>query len=154
MPGDFFSTLEPENLTKYPETGYPKGMSEERIDWHAAFKQALVLEFDQYADVLEIKPDYTLNAEPLQIDAVIIKRLKKTVIQKKIAAIFTDVNIIEYKSPDVYVSVQEFEKTLVYFHLYASLEKVSVGDLSLTLIVNKYPGIVEEYLKKEYRCAL
>ena len=94
-------------MTEYPKQGYHKGMSEERLDWHTAFKQALVLEFDQYADVLEIKPDYTLNAEPLQIDAVIIKKVKKTVIKKKIAAIFTDVNIIEYKSPDVYVSVQE-----------------------------------------------
>jgi hypothetical protein len=52
--------------------------------------------------------------EPLEIDVLVIKKLKDIVINKNIAAIFKTHNITEYKSPDSYVSIHDFNKVYGY----------------------------------------
>ncbi|GMO47912.1 MAG: hypothetical protein Ta2B_30070 [Termitinemataceae bacterium] len=66
----------------------------ERIDWHIAFIKALQLDFSDYSGILEIKDNVFLTAEPLEIDAVIIKKEPNAVIRKHIADIFETDNII------------------------------------------------------------
>ncbi|GHU45395.1 hypothetical protein FACS1894190_17520 [Spirochaetia bacterium] len=122
----------------------------DRIDWHIAFIQALKLDFEAYSGILDIYDNVHLTAEPLKIDAVIIKKLQDGVIHKNIAAIFRTDNIVEYKNPEVYLSIPDFEKTLAYTHLYASLNKMNITDLSLSIIVTKEPRQIEKYLKSAY----
>jgi hypothetical protein len=59
----------------------------------------LQMELQAYRDDLEIRPEYSLTAEPLKIDCVVIKKAKDAVIKKNIAVIFREWNLIEYKSP-------------------------------------------------------
>ena len=80
------------------------------ISWHPAFVEALQMELDAYKDILEFYPEYPLTSEPLRIDCVIIKKTKTVTINKNIAAIFRTWNLLEYKSPDDYVSVADFYK--------------------------------------------
>ena len=118
------------------------------IAWHPAFVEAIKLELDDYGEDLEFHVEFQLTAEPLKIDCVIIKKVKSLVIEKNIAAIFRDVNLLEYKSPDDYISTNDFYKVYGYACLYASLEKVSVSEMTLTFIGSHYPRELLKHLKK------
>jgi hypothetical protein len=96
-------------------------MKEERIDWHKAFAAALKAAFAPYRDVLEFQEEVQLNTQPLRIDAVIIKKKREAVIDSRLAVIFKTVNILEYKSPDGYLPIDGFHRTLAYCFLYASV---------------------------------
>ena len=109
------------------------------IHWHPAFVQALEMELEEYKDALEFYPEYLLNKEPLKIDCVVIKKTKDLVIKKNIAAIFRDANLLEYKSPEDYVSVADFYKVYGYACLYASFEEVSISSLTLSFVESRYP---------------
>ena len=117
------------------------------IHWHPAFVEAIQLELDEYRDSLEFFPEYQLTTKPLQIDCVVIKKAKDIVIKKNIAAIFKGVNLLEYKSPEDYVSVTDFYKVYGYACLYASLEKVPITNLTVSFIESRYPEKVIEHFK-------
>jgi hypothetical protein len=122
--------------------------NEDRLDWHAAFREALRLEFDEYSDVLDFEFEHQLNTKPLQIDAVIIKKKPNVQITKSIGRIFLGTNIVEYKSPDDYVSVRDFLKACAYVGLYLTLhEDVSPDDITLSLMESRYPKELIVYLK-------
>ena len=111
----------------------------EHIAWHPAFVEAIQLELEDFKDSLEFYPEYQLTSEPLRIDCIIIKKVKETIITKNIAAIFREINIMEYKSPDDYVSVADFYKVYGYSCLYAALEKVPINCLTISFIESHNP---------------
>jgi hypothetical protein len=119
------------------------------IPWHPAFIEALQMELQDYQDVLEFHPEYQLTSEPLRIDCVIIKKAKDVVIKKNIAVIFRECNLVEYKSPDDYVSVADFYKVYGYACLYTSFNKVPITDLTLSFIESRYPEKLLDHLKNE-----
>ncbi|MDR1505494.1 MAG: hypothetical protein LBI67_00155, partial [Treponema sp.] len=119
-----------------------------RIPWHAAFFEAVLLELEQYQDVLEFQAEYPLTSEPLQIDVVIIKKTADVFIKKNIARIFKQINLVEFKSPGDYFSVTDFYKVLGYTFLYASLNTVSVRDMTVTVIESRYPRELFKYTGK------
>jgi hypothetical protein len=88
-------------------------MKENHIDWHQGFRSALQLEFQAYQDALEFQGEVSLNAKPLRIDAV-IKKKADIAIPKQIARLFRKINILEYKSPEDYLSVDDWYKCLGY----------------------------------------
>ena len=126
-----------------------------RIPWHPAFVQAIQLELDDYRDSLEFYPEYQLTAEPLKIDCVIIKKTKNVEIKKNFAAIFKEWNILEYKSPEDYVSVNDFYKVYGYVCLYTFLNEIPITDLTITFIESHYPRKLLKHLAKTrgYRVA-
>jgi hypothetical protein len=132
------NTETPENL---PE--------DERISWHPAFFEAIQLELEEYGDYLQFISEYQLTKEPLRIDVVIIKKSRDIPIKKNIAAIFRKDNIVEYKSPDDYVSVEDFYLVYGYACLYVTLNKVSIQDLTLTFVESRYPRELITHLKEE-----
>jgi hypothetical protein len=101
-----------------------RNLSEEHIAWHPAFVEAIQAELEEYLDVLEFHAEHPLTTEPLRIDVLIVKKRVDVVIRKNIARIFREHNIIEYKSPDDYISRSDFQKTQAYAWLYASLHNV------------------------------
>jgi hypothetical protein len=119
------------------------------ISWHPAFVQAIKLELEPYRDSLEFIAEYQLTSEPLEIDMVIVKKAPNLVIEKNIARIFRKINVLEFKSPDDYFSVHDFYKALSYAFLYAALNKVSVEDMTLSVIETRHPRQLFKYLEKE-----
>jgi len=107
------------------------------------------MELDAYKDMLEFYPEYQLTSEPLRIDCVIIKKTKTVTIGKNIAAIFRTWNLLEYKSPDDYVSVADFYKVYGYACLYASFKNVPITELTVTFIESHYPEKLRDHLRKE-----
>jgi hypothetical protein len=128
--------------------------SSSRIPWHPAFVQALKLELEHYKDALEFTSEYQLNAEPLKIDLVIVKKAPGLVIEKNIARIFKHVNVLEYKSPDDYCSVSDFYKALSYVCLYAALNKISLRDMTLSIIEARHSRELFAYFRGERNCAV
>jgi hypothetical protein len=122
-----------------------------RTSWHPAFLEAIKLELDQYGDALEYIPEYQLTKEPLRIDVVIVKKRKDVPITKNIAALFREDNIIEYKSPTDYVSVEDFYKVYAYACLYATMQPrtaAGITDLTITFVGSHYPRKLAEHLEQ------
>jgi hypothetical protein len=122
-----------------------------RISWHPAFLEAIKLELDQYGDALEYIPEYQLTREPLRIDVVIVKKRKDVPIDKNIAAIFRGDNIIEYKSPTDYVSIEDFYKVYAYACLYLTMRPrtaADINDLTITFVGSRYPRKLTDHLEQ------
>jgi hypothetical protein len=131
--------------TQKKETGYRHG----KLKWHPVFLQAMRLELAEYLDLLEFMYEHQLTTEPLRIDLLIIKKLKGMIIDKDIARIFRAYNIVEYKSPDDYLSVKDFLKVYAYANLYAAITpKVDLSDITLTFIESRHPRKLLRYLSK------
>jgi len=117
----------------------PDSPDEERIAWHPAFFEAIQMELEEYGQELQFITEYPLTTEPLRIDVVIIKKFKNIPIKKNIATIFRKENIAEYKSPEDYVSIDDFYQVYAYACLYKVLNKVDIRDLTLTFVGSRYP---------------
>jgi hypothetical protein len=91
-----------------------------------------------------------MNIEPLRIDAVIIKKAQEAVIDTPLGAIFRGHNIIEYKSPEDYLSIADYHKVEAYTHLYCALERVEITDMTITLVSSGYPRKLMKYLREVY----
>jgi hypothetical protein len=121
-----------------------------RISWHPAFAQAIENELEESKDALTFETEHQLTTEPLRIDVLIIKKKKDVVIKKNIGQIFRGYNVIEYKRPDEHITVEAYHKSQCYSRLYASLNKVDINEMSVTLTVTQLPRKLLAFLKKQY----
>jgi len=124
-----------------------KPLDETQILWHPAFIEAMQLELDAYKDVLEFQPELQLTTGPMRIDCIVIKKTKNVEIKKNIGKIFRTWNLIEYKSPDDYVSINDFYKVYGYACIYKHLKEIAVTDLTITLVESHYPRELIKHLR-------
>ncbi len=82
--------------------------------WHPAFCAAVQLELETNLDQLELHTEHCLGKEPMRIDFLIIKKDSDLMIPKNFGQIFRTYNLISYKSPDDYLSVNDFYKAYGY----------------------------------------
>ena len=103
-------------------------------------------------ECLEIHEEFQLSKKPLQIDILIVKKLKETTIKKSIAKLFRDHNIIEYKAPDDYLSINDFYKVYGYACIYQSdtdrVKEVDPETSTLTFVCSHYPREMLKHLKQ------
>ena len=104
------------------------------------------MELDEYRHALQFMPEQQLTTEPLRIDVVIIKKTADVEIKKNIASIFRSVNILEYKSPGDYISIQDFYLVYGYACLHMSLYKTDISGLTLTFVGSRYPRKLIDHL--------
>lgn len=120
------------------------------VQWHPAFFAGIQIEFGEEAEYLTFEPEHLLGKKPLGID-VLIKKEKDRPLKKNIGRIFRKYNIIEYKSPGDYLSVDSFYKTYGYACFYkADVQKVNaikVDDLTITLVSEGYPREMIHHLR-------
>ncbi|MDR3198727.1 MAG: hypothetical protein LBU34_12740, partial [Planctomycetaceae bacterium] len=121
-----------------------------RTSWHPAFFGAIQLELDEYLDVLEFESEHQLTSEPLKIDVVIVKKRRNVVIRKNIARIFRQYNLIEYKSPSVSASIDDYCKIQGCCWLHSAFEHIDVKEMSVTMVVTKRPQKLLNYLKRQF----
>lgn len=123
-----------------------------RIEWHPAFQATIQIEFENESDKLIFESEHLLSKKPMQIDELIIKVKDHEVIEKNIGKIFRKYNIIEYKSPDDHLIINDFYKVYGYCCFYqADTEKVfeiSPQELTITFICNHYPRKMIQHLQK------
>jgi hypothetical protein len=126
---------------------HEKNAGEGKLIWHTAFLQAMKLELSEYRDSLEFRYEYQLTSEPLRIDLLIIKKTQDLIIDKNIAHIFRANNILEYKSPDDYLSINDFLKVYAYANLYAAISPgIDLSEITLTFVESRHPRKLLNYL--------
>ena len=126
--------------------------SEKKLQWHQAFYANIQIEFEDILDKLIFENEHHLGTQPKRIDVLIIKKEDDTPITKNIGRIFRKYNIIEYKSPDDYLSINDYYLVYGYACLYKSDEtkdrKIPIEEITLTLVSRKYPKKLIQHLKK------
>jgi len=128
-------------------------IDKQEIQWHPGFYGAAELELSANRADLEFHQEFNLSKEPLRMDLLIIKKRTDTVIQNEIGRIFQKYNIIEYKSPDDGLSIDDFYKTIGYACLYKGLgdtvNQIPAEELTVSIFRHRYPRELFRKLIKE-----
>ena len=127
-------------------------MKHGKLQWHPAFGAALRITLRDEMDHLEMHEEYLLGRKPLQMDILLIKNPKNIPVRKSIGQIFREHNIIEYKSPDDYLSINDFYKVYGYACLYQSdtdwMMQIDPGELTITFACSHFPREMLRHLQK------
>ncbi len=125
-------------------------MKEELLQWHPAFFAGLQIELEEDAPYLEFEEEHLLGAKPLQIDVLIIKKVHGRRIRKNIGQIFRTYNIVEYKSPEKSLGIDDFYKVYGYACIYKAEAKrrdgVKAGEVTLSFVCRRHPRKLLRYL--------
>lgn len=123
------------------------------LQWHPAFYAGIQIEFAEEAHQLLFENEHQLGTKPKEIDVLIIKKDPKAAIRKNIGRIFRKYNIIEYKSPDDYLSIDDFYLVYGYTCFYKSdakqVDEIKAGELTISFVTKRYPGKVIRHLQQE-----
>ena len=109
----------------------------DKLQWHPAFCAAAGLEFHEDIERLELKPEYNLSKGPIRIDLLIIKEESDRRIKNEIGHIMRTYNVIEYKSPEDALTIDDFYKTVGYACLYKGygerVDAVPINELTVSI---------------------
>lgn len=118
--------------------------SPHKLQWHPAFYAAAGLELQANHQEIQMIPEYNLSKEPIRIDLLIIKnggQAKK--IENEIGHIMRKYNVIEYKSPEDSMTIDDFYKTVGYACLYKgygkTVNEIPLSELTVSLFREAYP---------------
>lgn len=124
---------------------------EQTIQWHPAFFAGIQIELGDEAKYFSFEAEHQLGTKPMAID-VLIKKEKERRIRKNIGRIFRTHNVIEYKSPTDYLSVDDFYKVYGYACFYKSdvsnVDSISIEDLTITFVSTNYPRKLIRHLRE------
>ena len=128
--------------------------SEKKLfQWHPANYAGLQIEFEDEKKYLSFEEEHQLGTKPMAIDILIIKNTEGYKVKKNIGHIFRKYNIIEYKSPDDYLSIDDFYKVYGYTCFYKAdtptVNQIEVNELTITFISRKYPRKLLRHLELE-----
>lgn len=128
--------------------------SEKKLfQWHPANYAGLQIEFEDEKKYLSFEDEHQLGTKPIAIDILIIKNTEGYKVKKNIGRIFRKYNIIEYKSPDDYLSIDDFYKVYGYTCFYKAdtptVNQIEVNELTITFISRKYPRKLLRHLELE-----
>ena len=118
-------------------------MKDGKIQWHPAFGAALQIGLSDELDKVQIEEEHLLGKKPMQADFVVHKVDRDQEIRKNIGRLFRKHNIIEYKSPEDTLSVNDFYKVYGYACFYQSdtskVLEIVPQDIGITFVCNHYP---------------
>ena len=128
-----------------------KKNTKDSIQWHPAFQAAIQIEFEAETEKLTFEAEHLLSKKPMQMDELVIKVAKNEAIHKNIGKIFREYNIIEYKSPDDNLTINDFYKVYGYCCFYQSdterVCEIQPEELTITFICNHFPRKLVKHLK-------
>ena len=124
----------------------------ERDHWHPGFLGAMEIEFRSYRKHLDFDDEHTLSKEPLKMDLLVIKKDRSVAITNQIGNIFREYNILEYKSPDDGITIDDYYKTMAYAYLYKGLgrtvDEIPGEELTVTMARDVHPDSLFEKIKR------
>ena len=113
------------------------------IQWHPGFYGAAELEFISNKGDLEFQREFNLSKEPIRMDLLIIKKLSNVRTENEIGHIFRKFNVVEYKSNDDALSIDDYYKTVGYACLYEGLgetvDQIPADELTISIFRESYP---------------
>ena len=130
-----------------------KEAEEAVLQWHPAFFAGIQIEFSEEKEKLIFENEHQLGTKPKQIDVLIIKKESEAKLRKNIGKIFRKYNIIEYKSPGDYISIDDFYQVYGYACFFkADTEKVNeikAEEITITFVCRKKPEKLIKHLQEE-----
>ena len=130
-----------------------KEAEEGALQWHPAFFAGIQIEFGEEKEKLIFENEHQLGTKPKQIDVLIIKKESETRLRKNIGKIFRKYNIIEYKSPEDYISIDDFYQVYGYACFFkADTEKINeikAEDITITFVCKRKPEKLIKHLQEE-----
>ena len=128
-------------------------MEEDRgnvLQWHPAFYADIQIEFQEESHKLMFQNEYPLSKKPMLVDILVIKKRPGEKIQKNIGRIFRTYNLIEYKSPTDYLSVDDFYKVYGYACFYKAdtgkTNEIPAEEITITFVAKNYPRKMIQHL--------
>ena len=123
------------------------------LQWHPGFCAALQIELKEEAEFLEFYPEYELSKKPMRIDTLIVKKIEDRPVKKNIGRIFRKYNLIEYKSPEDYLSINDFYKVYGYACFYQSdtekIHEIRMSEITISFVCSHYPREMLRSLREE-----
>lgn len=123
-----------------------------KIQWHPGFCAAMELEFRENRQDLEYDREHTFSRKPLQADLLVIKKRPEIRIKNEIGEIFRTWNVLEYKSPEDSLDIDDFYKVNAYACLLKAqadhVDEYPAGEITVTMIREGYPGALVAALEK------
>ena len=114
------------------------------------FFAGIQIELEEESEYLIFENDHMLSTKPMQVDVLIIKNNSEKKIRKNIGQIFRKYNIIEYKSPEDYLSVDDFYKVQGYARFYKSdtirVDVIKVEEITVSYVCSHYPRELMKHL--------
>ena len=130
-----------------------KEAEETALQWHPAFFAGIQIEFSEEKEKLIFENEHQLGTKPKQIDVLIIKKESETKLQKNIGKIFRKFNIIEYKSPKDYISIDDFYQVYGYACFLkadtAKTNEIRAEDITITFVSKRKPEKLVKHLQEE-----
>lgn len=127
-------------------------MKDTKIQWHPGFVAAMNLEFAKDREGLIFEKEYNLNTKPLEIDLLVIRKDSSVRISNEIGILFKGHNIMEYKSPEDSLDIDDFYKAGAYASLYKSYgrttDAVRADDVTVSLVREAKPEGLFRYFKE------
>ncbi len=127
-------------------------MKDTKIQWHPGFVAAMNLEFAKDRERLIFEKEYNLNTKPLEIDLLVIRKDSSVRISNEIGSLFKGHNIMEYKSPEDGLDIDDFYKAGAYASLYKSYgrtaDAVKADDVTVSLVREAKPEGLFRYFKE------
>ena len=100
---------------------------------------------------LEYQRELELSKEPIKADLMIIKKEPGIRVKNQIGHIFKRYNILEYKSPDDNLTIDDYYKVIAYASLYKALGKgvnsVPSEELTISLVRDNMPDKLFKHLE-------
>ena len=114
---------------------------ESRIQWHPGFYGAAEIELRDDRDRLTFNREFVLGKMAPRLDLLIILKPFEEKTKNEIGHIFRLCNIVEYKSPDDALRINEFTKAQSYACLYKCSAECTarLNELTVTLVRQKKP---------------
>lgn len=121
------------------------------LQWHPAFFAGIQVDLDDENSELLYVNEHQLGTKPKQIDVIVLKKNDNYQIRKNIGRIFRKYNIIEYKSPSDYLSIDDFYNGYAYACLYkidtVTVDERKIRDITLTFATTRYPQKLIKHLE-------
>ena len=123
-----------------------------KIGYHYGFYAATHAEYHAFREVLDFLQEQKLGVEPVELDMLIIRQDGPNPLKDAIGSFFRKYNILEYKSPEDGLTIDDFYKVQAYACLYKSMGKTvdSIpGDaLTVSIFRHTFPRKMFEALER------
>lgn len=129
--------------------------NEINTQWHPAFCSAMKLELAGNKRELEFETEHNINAKPIMIDLLVIRKSPDICIQNEIGKIFKGHNLFEYKSPGDQMGIETFLKSIGYACLYLAhadnVGNVNENDITISLVREGKPKkLIKQLIQKGF----
>lgn len=122
------------------------------LQWHPAFFAGIQIEFAMEKPKMFFESEHQLGTKPKEVDVLIIKKNSAEPIHKNIGRIFRKHNIVEYKSPADYLSIDDFYKVYAYACFYksdtSSVDEIKADEITISFVCKNYPRKLADHLQK------